>query len=275
MRLIRSIPPITRQLNLSPTMNRRYISLLITAVFITGCAGAHNPTDPLEPLNRKIYKFNTTIDKAVVKPVAQGYSTYMPSIGKIMVSNFFSNLNDVVVTSNDLLQFKLVQAASDGMRFLVNSTVGVFGLIDVASMGSLKKHNEDFGQTLGKWGVGSGSYIVLPILGPSSVRDGIGRYMDTFPDPLSQITDMQTRNQVYLAEGINRRAELLNQEKVLDDAMLDPYEFIRDAYLLGRLSKVYDGNPPRARYDEEMDNGDIPATEVSSPVAAQPNTTVP
>ena len=256
-------------------MNRRYISLLITAVFITGCAGAHNPTDPLEPLNRKIYKFNTTIDKAVVKPVAQGYSTYMPSIGKIMVSNFFSNLNDVVVTSNDLLQFKLVQAASDGMRFLVNSTVGVFGLIDVASMGSLKKHNEDFGQTLGKWGVGSGSYIVLPILGPSSVRDGIGRYMDTFPDPLSQITDMQTRNQVYLAEGINRRAELLNQEKVLDDAMLDPYEFIRDAYLLGRLSKVYDGNPPRARYDEEMDNGDIPATEVSSPVAAQPNTTVP
>jgi phospholipid-binding lipoprotein MlaA len=250
-------------------MNRTHIFLLIAALVLTGCANAHNPADPLEPLNRSIYKFNTTIDKAVVKPVAQGYSKVMPSVGKMMVSNFFSNLDDVVVTANDVLQLKLVQAASDGMRFLVNSTIGIYGLIDVASMGSLKKHNEDFGQTLGKWGVGSGAYLMLPILGPSSVRDGIGRYVDTFPSLTTQIQDMQTRNQVYLGDGINRRAELLNQEKVLDDAMLDPYEFIRDAYLQRRINQVYDGNPPRVRYDEEADSEPAPVA-ASSPVSSQP-----
>jgi phospholipid-binding lipoprotein MlaA len=249
-------------------MNRTHIFLLIAAVLITGCASAHNPADPLEPVNRSIYTFNTTIDKALVKPIAQGYSKVMPSVGKMMVSNFFSNLDDVVVTANDVLQLKLVQAASDGMRFLVNSTIGIYGLIDVASMGSLKKHNEDFGQTLGKWGVGSGAYLMLPILGPSSVRDGIGRYVDTFPSLTTQIQDMQTRNQVYLGDGINRRAELLNQEKVLGDAMLDPYEFIRDAYLQRRVNQVYDGNPPRVRYDEETDSEPI-TVAASSPIAAQ------
>lgn len=249
-------------------MNRTHIFLLITALSLTGCAGAHNPADPLEPVNRSIYKFNNRIDKAVVKPVAQGYSKIMPSIGKMMVSNFFSNLDDVVVTANDILQFKLTQAASDGMRFLVNSTIGIYGLIDIASIGPLKKHNEDFGQTLGKWGVGSGTYLMLPILGPSSVRDGIGRYVDTFPSPAKQIQDMQTRNQVYIGEGINRRAELLNQEKVLDEAMLDPYEFIRDSYLQRRINQVYDGNPPRVRYDEEADSEPTPVAS-SSPVAAQ------
>lgn len=240
-------------------MNRYHFFLLTAVALLTGCAGARNPNDPLEPLNRSIYKFNDVLDKAVVKPVAKGYSAVMPSVGKIMVSNFFSNLDDVVVTTNDVLQLKLVQACSDGMRFLVNSTIGVFGLVDIASTGPLKKHNEDFGQTLGKWGMGSGPYLVLPILGPSTLRDGVGRYVDTIPSPTQQIADMQTRNQVYLADGINRRAELLDKEKVLDEAMLDPYEFIRDAYLLGRLSKIYDGNPPRQKYDEEIDSESTPA----------------
>lgn len=253
-------------------MNRTHIFLLIATLLLAGCAGAHNPADPLEPVNRSIYKFNNSIDKAVVKPVAQGYSRVMPPVGKMMVSNFFSNLDDVVVTANDILQLKLHQAASDGMRFLVNSTIGIYGLIDVASIGPLKKHNEDFGQTLGKWGVGSGAYLMLPILGPSSVRDGIGRYVDTFPSLTTQIQDMQTRNQVYLGEGINHRAELLNQEKVLDDAMLDPYEFIRDAYLQRRINQVYDGNPPRVRYDEEVGSEPTPIA-ASSPAAAEPITT--
>ena len=225
-------------------------ALLISPMLLIGCAGAHNPNDPLEPLNRGIYRFNDTVDKAVIKPVAQGYSAVMPAVGKTMVSNFFSNLDDVVVTANDLLQFKLVQGFSDGMRVFVNTTIGVFGLIDVASTGELKKHNEDFGQTLGKWGVGNGPYLVLPILGPSTLRDSAGLYVDGYPSPVYQIKHMRTRNQAYLGRGLNLRAELLDQEKVLREAMLDPYEFTRDSYLLYRKNLVYDGNPPRTRYDD-------------------------
>ena len=226
-------------------------TLLLPALLLGGCAGAHNPNDPLEPFNRGIYRFNDAVDKAVLKPVAKGYSAAMPAFGKTMVSNFFSNLDDVVVTANDLLQFKLAQGLSDGTRFLVNSTIGVFGLFDVASTAGLKKHYEDFGQTLGKWGVGNGPFIVIPILGPSTLRDGIGLYVDTYPNPTYQIEHIRTRNQLYLTNGINRRAALLDQEKILDEAMIDRYEFIRDSYLQYRKNQVYDGNPPRTQYDEE------------------------
>ena len=234
-------------------MNAIRTIIVLTAVALAGCASTHayNPSDPLESVNRSVYKFNDSIDKAIIKPVARGYKAVMPTVGQVMVSNFFSNLDDVVVTVNDLLQFKLVQGFSDGMRFFVNSTIGVFGLIDVASMGDLKKHNEDFGVTLGKWGVGNGPYLVLPILGPSTLRDSVGLYADGYSSPLYQLQDMRTRNQVYLTRGINRRAEILDQEKVLNEAMIEPYEFIRDAYLLHRLSQVHDGSPPRQRYDDE------------------------
>jgi phospholipid-binding lipoprotein MlaA len=254
-------------------MNGLRTIIILTAVALTGCAStpAKNPADPLEPINRSIYKFNDTVDKAVIKPVARGYQAVMPTVGRIMISNFFSNLDDVVVTANDLLQFKLVQGFSDGMRFFVNSTIGVFGLIDVASIGDLKKHNEDFGQTLGKWGVGNGPYLVLPILGPSTLRDTAGDYLDTIPDPIYQIGYMRTRNQVYATKKINRRAELLDQEKVLDEAMIDPYEFVRDAYLLHRLSQVYDGNPPHQRYDDE-DSNDAAQPQQPSPTTNTPAT---
>ncbi|MDO8293521.1 MAG: MlaA family lipoprotein, partial [Gallionella sp.] len=126
---------------------------------------------------------------------------------------------------------------------------GVFGLLDVTSR--LEKHNEDFGQTLGYWGVGSGPYLMLPLLGPSSVRDGVGLYADSRPSLLRRVNHIRTRNQLYLTTSINRRAQLLDQEKVLDEAALDRYEFIRDAYLLRRQSLVYDGNPPREKYDDE------------------------
>lgn len=227
------------------------IILLAGSLFITGCAGAHNPDDPLEPLNRGIYKFNDKLDKAVLKPVAKGYTAVMPAFARIMVSNFFSNLDDVVVTTNDLLQFKLVQGFSDGMRFFVNTTIGVFGLIDVASVGNLKKHNEDFGQTLGKWGIGNGPYLVLPLFGPSTLRDSAGLYADSYASPIYQIKDITVRNQTYIARGITLRAGLLDQEKVLDEAMIDPYEFTRDSYLQYRKNLVYDGNPPPTRYDDE------------------------
>jgi phospholipid-binding lipoprotein MlaA len=250
-------------------MNTLRTIIALTAIALTGCASTHayNPVDPLETINRGIYQFNDTVDKAVIKPVAQGYKAAMPTVGQIMVSNFFSNLDDVVVTANDLLQLKLVQGFSDGMRFFVNSTVGVFGLIDVASAGGLNKHNEDFGQTLGKWGVGNGPYLVLPILGSSTLRDSAGLYVDSYTNPTYRIEHIPTRNQAYLTNGINRRAELLDKEKVMAEAMVDPYEFRRDAYLLYRKNLVYDGNPPRTRYDD--DNSD----ETAQP--AIPSTNAP
>jgi phospholipid-binding lipoprotein MlaA len=217
-------------------MNAIRTILIITALVLSGCASnrASNPVDPLEPMNRSIYKFNDVVDKAIVKPVARGYKAVMP------------------------------------MRFVVNSTLGVFGLIDVASTGALKKHDEDFGQTLGKWGVGNGPYLVLPILGPSTLRDSVGLYIDGYPSPIYQLKHMRTRNQAYLVRGINRRAQLLDQEKILDEAMIDPYQFMRDAYLLHRKSQVYDGNPPRPNYnfDDEQDDDDAlppPAPGTPSP----------
>lgn len=227
---------------------------LFATLILTGCAspgGKSNPKDPFEGFNRGVYRFNDTMDKAVLKPVAQGYDKVTPKPVQNMVHNFFSNLDDVVVTFNDLLQLKFAQAAADGTRVIVNSTFGVFGLINVASR--LEKHNEDFGQTMGYWGVSSGPYIVLPILGPSSVRDGIGLYGDTYIGPISNLDNIAQRNQLYIAKGIELRASLLDTEKVVDDTMLDRYSFIRDAYLMRRQSLVYDGDPPREKYDEEDD----------------------
>jgi len=232
-------------------MVKTYLQILISIFILAGCSSAKNPNDPFEPFNRGMYKFNDTVDRAVIKPVAKGYDTVMPTAGKVMVSNFFSNLDDVIVTANDLLQFKFEQAASDGLRFFVNTTIGVLGLFDVASKTGLKKHHEDFGQTLGKWGVGNGPYIVLPILGPSTLRDGIGLYADSFENPTNRIDHIPTRNQVYIADGIQIRAGLLDKEEVIDEAVIDRYEFLRDAYLQHRRSLVYDGNPPRPRYDDE------------------------
>jgi phospholipid-binding lipoprotein MlaA len=222
--------------------------LLVATFLLGGCSGTRNPADPLEPINRGIYKFNDGLDQAVIKPVAKGYRTMVPLSGRIMVSNFVSNLDDVLVTINDLLQLKFSQAASDGSRFLINSTFGVFGLFNVASR--LEKHDEDFGQTLGYWGVGPGPYVVLPFLGPSSIRDGSGWYIDGFASVPYNLKDMSHRNLYYFIDGVQYRASLLDQEKVLREALIDPYEFMRDAYLLRRKSLVYDGNLPRARYDD-------------------------
>jgi phospholipid-binding lipoprotein MlaA len=234
MHRVRSTLPVTAQ--------------LILFLLLTGCAGAHNPVDPLEPLNRGVYRFNDSVDKAVLKPVAQAYDTVMPVPLKLMAGNFISNVDDAMVTLNDLLQFKFAQAASDGSRFIFNSTFGIIGLFDVASR--LEKHHEDFGQTLGYWGTGNGPYLVLPFLGPSSFRDATGLYVDTLPSVPSRVENVPARNQYYLARGVHRRSTLLDQEKVLDEAVIDRYEFFRDTYLLHRRSLVYDGNPPRERYDD-------------------------
>ena len=260
-------------------MNRIRTLLILAAASLTGCASTHatNPADPFEPFNRSMYTFNDTVDKVIAKPVAQGYNKVMPEAAKYMVSNFFSNLDDVVVTANDLLQFKFVQAFSDGMRFLVNTTVGVGGLIDVASM-RLDKHDEDFGQTLGYWGMQTGPYLMLPLLGPSSFRDGIGSIGDSQVSVISRTRHVRTRNQMFLTRAISGRAQLLNQEKVLEGALIDRYAFIRDAYLQQRQSLVFDGNPPHDSYEDEDLNfkyqPETPAA-ATTPAPAEPAADTP
>jgi phospholipid-binding lipoprotein MlaA len=226
---------------------------LIASLLLTGCGtigpGLHkHQNDPFESFNRGVYKFNDTLDRAVVKPVAQGYNKVVPSPVKTMVSNFFSNLDDVVVIANDILQLKFKQAANDGARVIFNSTFGLLGLINVTDR--LEKHNEDFGQTLGYWGVPSGPYLMLPILGPSTIRDGTGRYADSFVSVISNTKHVPTRNSAWALEGLDTRVGLLGQERVLDDAVIDRYSFMRDAYLMHRQSLVYDGNPPQQNIDD-------------------------
>jgi phospholipid-binding lipoprotein MlaA len=232
--------------------------ITLTVLALSGCASSkttHNPADPLESFNRGMYQLNVTVDKAVTKPLAQGYNTVMPVPGKIMVSNFFSNLDDLAVTFNDLLQFKFGQAASDSGRLLINSTIGILGLMDVATPTGLAKHHEDFGLTLGYWGVENGPYLMLPVFGPSTVRDGVGLYVDSLSGALHREKHIRTRNLLYLTYATNRRSQLLDQETLLDEAALDRYEFTRDSYLQHRKSLQYDGNPPREKYDDEEDNG--------------------
>ena len=235
---------------------------LAAALTLSGCATGTNPADPYEPFNRGVYKFNDSVDKAVAKPVAQAYDKAVPDVAKILVSNFFSNLDDVVVTANDLLQLKFKQAISDGTRVIFNSTFGVFGLLNITTR--LEKHNEDFGQTLGFWGVKPGPYLMLPILGPSNLRDGFGRIVDTVPSQSGKIKPVTTRNSLYVLNGVKTRAQLLDSEKVMDEATLDKYEFLRNAYLLHREDLVYDGDPPRQKYDdggEDLGDPNMPATD--------------
>lgn len=217
-----------------------FVSLFMAAL-LAGCATQAN-RDPLEGLNRGIYKFNDVADKAVLKPVAGAYKAVLPSPVRTGVNNFFDNLSTVVTLVNDLLQFKFSKAMDDAGRFVINTTVGLGGLIDVASMDGVPKNNEDFGQTLGHWGVGSGPYLVLPFVGPSSLRDATGFAVDTsLFDPIYQINDVRTRNQLYIVKFVDTRAQYLPASDLLDEAALDPYAFMRDAYLQRRESQVHDG----------------------------------
>ncbi len=212
-----------------------------------GCATAHDPRDPLEPINRGIYKFNDAVDTMFLKPVAQVYEGVTSPAARTGVSNVFSNINDVVVALNNLLQGKVSEAASDIGRVLINTTAGLFGLFDVATPVGLEKHDEDFGQTLGYWGVGDGPYLVLPIIGPRTTRDTGGLVVDFLTDPVSYTDPSRDRNQVMGLRLVSRRAELLGASNLLSVAALDEYEFVRDAYLQRRRNLIHDGNPPREK----------------------------
>lgn len=252
----------------------RITLLLLLSLLTTGCAtveGPKDPRDPLESYNRAMYTFNDTFDRAVFKPVAEGYNKVMPQPVNTGISNFFSNLDDVLVLFNDLLQFKFKQGVSDFSRLTWNTTVGLFGFFDVASHMDLPKHNEDFGQTLGYWGVGSGPYIVLPFLGPSTLRDGTGLIADWQADPLARVENDQARWGLLGLKAVDTRAGLLRATRILETASLDPYTFMRDAYLQRRENLVYDGNPPiKDEFDpfaDEFDPLQEPAPEPGQPQA--------
>ena len=238
------------------------ITILLMLTIVTGCASVNAPrADPLEGLNRTTFKVNETVDDYVLKPVAKGYQAITPSFVRSGVSNAFSNVGDVGTSVNNLLQGKPANAISDVGRFLVNSTLGVLGLFDVATGMGLEKHEEDFGQTLGRWGVGSGPFLVLPILGPSTLRDTVAKPADAYTSYSRYIGHVPTRNSTQALGIINFRADLLNTTSTLDEASLDKYQFIRDAYLQRRLSQVYDGKVPQAvrdKLEEDLDVPDLP-----------------
>src|SRR5438552_8246858 len=234
-------------------MAKRLCVELLLAATVAGCATTGgNPADPLEPFNRAMFGFNDAVDRAVIKPVAKGYRAVVPGIVRTGVSNFFSNLEDVWISVNNVLQGKFQDGFGDFGRVLINSTLGVAGIFDFASDMGIQKHNEDFGQTLGRWGVGSGAYLVLPILGPSTVRDGFGFLVDTQADPVWRVGNVPARNTAVGVRFIARRAELLDATSVVEQAALDKYSFVRDAWMQRRRNLIYDGDPPRER--EEPDD---------------------
>lgn len=250
--------PILRKAIIQMIKQIKQLFIVVTlAGLMAGCATTNN--DPLEGINRGIYKFNDVTDRALIKPVATAYKTVTPSPIRRGISNFFSNIGTLTTVINDILQLKFAHAFTDAGRFVINSTFGLAGFIDVASMDNIEKRNEDFGQTLGHWGVGTGAYLVLPFVGPSSVRDATGLVVDTVTsDPITythNIGEIRLHNQLRTAQLIDKRAQLLDASDIVDNASIDPYAFLRDAYLQRRASLVQDGLVPQELI--KHDDGDF------------------
>ena len=235
-------------------MNLSKLLIIALVIFqITGCATQANK-DPLENFNRAIYKFNDVADGAIIKPVSKGYKTIAPDFVIKGVNNFFNNIRDVITVINDLLQFKIEHAMNDTGRVIVNSTIGILGFVDVHSINGGERRKEDFGQTLGYWGVSQGAYLVLPFIGPSTTRDAVGFVTDTIAfDPISYINNVRGRNQLRLMQFIDARTELLNASSIMDEASLDPYAFQRDAYLQYREALLNDKPAGEIDYSDSAD----------------------
>ena len=221
----------------------RFLTPVLAVLLLSGCATGQDPRDPLEPMNRKIYAFNDRVDKAVLKPVAEGYVAVVPSMVRTGVSNVFRNFGVIVTAANNVLQLKIPNVAQDVMRFSVNLVWGLGGIIDLASELGIAYHDEDFGQTLGYWGIDAGPYLVLPILGPSTMRDTVGLPADYYINPYRHIDDRATRYGVLAMRVVDLRANLLSADKILQ-AQFDPYSFLRDVYLQRREHQVRDGKMP-------------------------------
>jgi phospholipid-binding lipoprotein MlaA len=219
----------------------------LAVVLLTGgCATVDaDPRDPLEPMNRGVFAFNDTFDTAIARPVAGVYRDALHPEIRDRVRNFFSNLADPLIGVNNMLQGKFEDGFFDWVRFGFNTTVGLLGIHDVATDMGYEKHNEDFGQTFGWWGSPSGPYLVVPFLGSSTVRDGVGLGFDFYLDPMRRIESDPLRYSLWALRFTNARADLLDASRLLEEAALDRYVFLRDAYLQRRRNLIYDGRPPR------------------------------
>lgn len=242
----------------------RIVVLSLTCA-LGGCATANNPKDPFERFNRAMFSFNDALDQRAVKPVAETYSKVVPDFVQIGVGNFFGNLGDVWTTVNNFLQGKVADGFSDVMRVAVNTTLGFGGVLDIGTEAGLAKHKEDFGQTLGKWGVHPGPYVVLPVLGPSTLRDTAATPLDLAADPWQYKYPVRWRNTGTIVRLVDQRASLLGASNLLEDAALDRYEFVRDAYLQRRESKVHDGEAPRSFYEDDVGPSAFTAENVAEP----------
>lgn len=260
---------------------RRWIRALCVVVAVLACTGCAttNPRDPLEPYNRVVFAFNDKVDTYATRPIGEAYRTVVPQLVRTGVRNFFSNLEDVWTSANNLLQGKVGDAAGDVMRVAINTVFGLGGIFDVASEGGLDKRFEDFGQTLGWWGVPSGPYFVLPFLGPRTIRDTaslpvdyyVGAMIPRVADWMADTGEVALRNSIYAFDYVRIRADLLDASNLVEQAAIDRYSFTRDAYLQRRRNQVYDGNPPRRKSDDDDDDARLERTTPRSIMFAGAN----
>lgn len=234
----------------SLSASRKPMIALVLAATLSGCAhvgpaGDEENVDPWEPFNRSMFKFNDNVDRVVLKPVAKGYKAVLPARVRKHVGNFFRNLDEPTTIVNDILQGKFHQSAHDSVRFLFNTTFGILGLFDVSTAFGIERHDEDFGQTFSVWGFGQGPYLVLPLLGPSTLTDSIGLIPSTlYTDPRTANGDAELTYVLLGTDAVDTRARLLGASKVVE-LQLDPYVFTRETYLQKREQLVYDGEPPQ------------------------------
>ena len=242
-------------------------------VALAGCAssGPINPRDPFEPFNRKSLQFNEQVDALVLKPVATVYRQRVPPLVRTGVSNFFGNLSDGWSFVNSALQFKFANAAENFMRLNVNTFFGLGGILDIASDLNIERHREDFGQTLGRWGVPAGPYIMLPLLGPSTLRDTLSLTFDRQGDPVHFVSSFNERYGLYVLRAINQRSNSLRVGAVLEEAALDKYTFIRDAHLQKRRAEIFDSDPADIPVDPAGEPAADPGpTPTANPGGGQP-----
>lgn len=262
-------------MNQGTDVRRMARAMLLAALLpLAGCATGPNanPRDPLEPFNRKMSEFNENVDLVVLKPSATFYREKVPPLVRTGVSNFFANLGDAWSAVNSALQLKLGNAAENWMRFSFNTVFGFAGVLDIASEMNIERHREDFGQTLGHWGMPAGPYLVLPLLGPSTLRDTVALPVDWQGDPVTHINPQGTRSGLYVLRVVDVRSNLLRASDVLEGAALDRYSFLRDSYLQRRRAEI---GPVRYGNQEESDGREPELEGDANPAPGAPATPAP